>query len=151
MMNLELLKAICEAATPGPWDEKIETDECGGHYAVGPHHYKERGKDRKHYRDVENQVDADAKFITIARQEMRGMIETIEKLNNLAKELIERVKKAENPGSILPGSIQTASSGDPLNPLNTSQWPVGQWPAAAPAPKKSAPTAPPPPAPAAKA
>lgn len=126
MMNLDLLESICGAATAGPWEESVETDDCGGHFATGPHHHKERNKDRKYYRDIENQIHADAKFIAVARQEMPELIANLKKLNKLAQELIERVKRAENPGMNIP--VTGAPAGPGSGTQAESSWPMTQWP-----------------------
>lgn len=84
-MDLEKLKKLCEAATPGPWkpDVWIETDGNGWR-ATGPHHEDEASDEGSEPGCPDEQAaQHDAAFIAAARTALPELIAEVERLRSV--------------------------------------------------------------------
>lgn len=85
MTRLDEIRARCEKATPGPWEEQVMFhSEEPGHSAAGPHCVPDLSNEDVDELEAdelaEEQAQADAAFIAAARSDVPWLVSEVERL-----------------------------------------------------------------------
>jgi hypothetical protein len=107
------LRALCEAATPGPWAEAVwyGTNE-GGWAAIGPHHAGADDECDDDASDNHARAEHDAAFIAAARTALPALLDELARTRAQIDEARERLAQATEFNSGDGRIIMVSADGD---------------------------------------
>lgn len=113
----EEIRALADAATPGPWEPGTwyGTDD-GGWAAIGPHHVGSEDEHLPHGCepdcDHHEQAKADARFIAAAREAVPALLAEVERLTSLIRDVEWSAGSGGGACPVCPGNCNRGHAPD---------------------------------------